>query len=154
MCSPRACSCEPHVTRLLSTRGLPGSGRLADREPWGTGPLYVFTLIASMCHMYPERCINNNPKQQEEDHTSYGELRGKWENCQQNSRTECSAFPGGSRPRRRRDPAGTRLSLRAARLPGAVSQGVAPRTGKGQTSESPPGGRQRGIRNRWGEGVL
>lgn len=55
----------PRVTRSPSERGLPGNGRLADWEPCGTGSLCVFTLIASMCHMYLERCRNNNPKQQE-----------------------------------------------------------------------------------------
>lgn len=114
--------CEPRVTRLLSEKGLPGSGRLADREPCGTGPLYIFTLIASMCHMYLEHCINNNPKQQEEDHTSYRELRGKWENCQRSSRTERSAFPGAQGQGDARDGAGMCLSLCTSHLLGAVSE--------------------------------
>lgn len=44
--------------------------------------------------MYLEHCINNNPKQQEEDYTSYRELRSKWENSQRNSRTKCLASWG------------------------------------------------------------
>lgn len=54
-----------HVTMSPSGRGLPGNGRLADWERGGTGPLCIFTLIASLCHMYLERGRNNNPKQQE-----------------------------------------------------------------------------------------
>lgn len=54
-----------HVTTSPSGRGLPGNGRLADWERGGTGPLCIFTLIASLCHMYLERGRNNNPKQQE-----------------------------------------------------------------------------------------
>ena len=38
--------------------------------------------------------------------------------------------------------------------PWSHESGRRTRTGKGQTAESPPGGRQQGIRNQWGEGVL
>lgn len=43
------------------------TGRLADWLSYGTAPLRIFTLIASLSHMYSGLCVNNNPKQQEGD---------------------------------------------------------------------------------------
>lgn len=60
----------PGVTRQrLRVAGAPGSltGRLADWLSCGTAPLCIFTLIASLSHMYSGLCVNNNPKQQEGD---------------------------------------------------------------------------------------
>lgn len=120
--------CAPRLIRLLSEQGLPGSGRLADREPCGTGPLCIFTLIASKCHMYLEHCINNNPKQQEEDYTSYRELRSKWENSQQNSRTKCLASWGlkAKQTRGVGGSSGHEPPLCTAHLPGAAQRAATP----------------------------
>lgn len=54
---------------MLPVAGARGSltGRLADWLSCGTAPLRIFTLIASLSHMYSGLCVNNNPKQQEGD---------------------------------------------------------------------------------------
>lgn len=120
-----------HVTTSPSGRGLPGNGRLADWERGGTGPLCIFTLIASLCHMYLERGRNNNPKQQE------GRLRFRG-----------GSLRVGAAPAGRRRPALRPPGLRAKRGPGARMG----RAGAHSSQQEPPlRGRQHGTRI-WGEG--
>lgn len=83
-----------HVTTSPSGRGLPGNGRLADWERGGTGPLCIFTLIASLCHMYLERGRNNNPKQQEGRLRFRGGAPCEWEQRQRDAGAQRSGLRG------------------------------------------------------------